>query len=64
MADLNVEQDVATERRRRAMHEADQRIARLRAGLDMSRLTATGGQMVREARDEYARSPDDLEPGR
>jgi plasmid stability protein len=47
--------NAAAERQRRAMREADKRVAELRAELDLSRLTSTGAQMVREARDEYER---------
>jgi plasmid stability protein len=47
--------NAATERQRRAMREADKRIAELQAQLDLSRLTAAGAQMVREARDDYER---------
>ena len=52
-----LEQNAEAERRRRQMHAADERIARVRAELDLSRLSS-GAHMVREARDEYEREMD------
>jgi len=52
-----LERNAEVERRRLQMHAADERIAHVRAGLDLSRLPA-GAHIIREAREEYEREMD------